>query len=102
MLALLIDDTRDLGFPLIARNAQIARILLSRIDFDIVGFDNDLGDTSDQDGYELMKWTIEDQKITPPTIQIITSNPSARQRMEQLLLKNGYDKSDNMTFEKEG
>lgn len=99
MLHLLIDDTRDLGYPLIARNAQIARILLSsNIKFDSVGFDNDLGDISDQDGYDLMKWMIEDQKIMPPTIQILTSNPAAQQRMQQLLLKNNYQKKDNMTF----
>jgi hypothetical protein len=72
---LLIDDTRDLGCSVIARNADAAKVILKGCgrSFEAVCIDHDLGDG--ESGYDVLKWAIE-AEVLPNHVQLVTQNPS--------------------------
>lgn len=90
---LLIDDIRNReDADVIARSSQVAMRLLEDNNFEGVIFDNDLGET--KEGWEILEWAIY-HGVLPDKVEIITSNPSARSRMELALRSEGYKKVGN-------
>lgn len=63
-------------------------------DVEILSLDNDLGEGLDE-GYKVLDW-LEEKKfyvpnfVVPKKIQVHSSNPVARRRMEQIIEKNGW------------
>lgn len=94
---LLIDDCRDLGADIIARNPSAARRMLALGGWECVCFDHDLG--SDESGYDIVVWAIEKQFL-PPKIQLVTSNPVGRANMRAALEADGYSTNDGYNFTK--
>lgn len=90
---LLIDDTRDLNCDAIARTSDAAKKLLFIGGWECVVFDHDLGLKS-QTGYDVLTWAIEND-LLPNRVQLCTSNPVGRKRIEQALLMAGYLQKQN-------
>jgi hypothetical protein len=85
---LLIDDSRQsMGCDAVARTAKSAKIFLAQNEWECVIFDNDLGEKVE--GYDIMKWAFENDHM-PNDVQLVTSNPVALERMQNLLKDNGY------------
>lgn len=97
---LLIDDCRDLGCEVIARNGTVAKLILQTpgLFFDCVCFDHDLG--TKETGYDVLKWALTHRCLTN-RVQLVTSNPVGKENMANLLRDNGYTSRDNTDFFKE-
>lgn len=96
---LLIDDERDLGYDVIARNSAVAKELLPLKCWTMLGFDHDLGDqsVSPDNGYQVMMWAAERGYLSIH-IQLVTSNPVGRKNMTALLHDLGYESKDGVNF----
>ena len=97
---LLVDDCRDLGADVIARNAKAAKKILAwnilhddsnspTFNFEGVMLDHDLGGA--ESGYDVALWALEHGYL-PPKVEIVTSNPVGRGAFEVLLHRWGYEK----------
>lgn len=97
---LLIDDKRDLGCDIIARNADAGRILLEELVYQIstLCLDHDLG--GGETGYDVCKWACE-HGFMPKHVQIITCNPVGRKNIAACLEAHGYSSKDNSNYFKE-
>ncbi len=87
---LLIDDCREIGNFVIARTYEAGVFLLQLCKWDIVYLDHDLGcykDGKEQSGYDVMCWLEEHPEHLPERIELVTSNPAGRQRMQQVINK---------------
>ena len=94
---LLIDDERDIPCDIIARTYGAGVDCLRRLKLACAIFDHDLGELDDRrNGYDLMLWAVENGFL-PNRVQIITSNPVGRAKMQQLLEAEGYT-TDCLTF----
>lgn len=82
---LLIDDIRTIpGVDKIARTYDEGlRAITSEGPWECIVFDHDLGN-SIRTGYDLMCILEQQPSLIPNNIMIITQNPSARPKMEQL------------------
>lgn len=87
---ILIDDIRTLDtVDYIARTADDAAHSLMNYEWKGAVFDHDLGE--EKTGYDILTWALE-SGFCPPIVQLITSNPVGRDRMEAALLNAGYVK----------
>ncbi len=97
---LLIDDERDLNCDVIARTAKAGKRLLSIVCWDVVCFDHDLG--LGETGYDVLMYAIENEFLfNVKKIQLVTSNPVGRAKMETALLMDGWKRLNPMEFVKE-
>ena len=97
---LLIDDTRDLPkMDVIARNSKAGLKMLALGGWEGLLLDNDLGPDS-QEGWEVLKTALStDIFRVPDYVELVTSNPVARERMANMLVDAGYKKSaDGVCF----
>ncbi len=93
---LLIDDVRDLHADLIVRTGELARhVLAIPVEWDCIMFDHDLGDVSEVNGYEILKWALETNNLRTNRVQLVTSNPVGRQNMANLLKDNKFVNTHN-------
>ena len=95
-MKLLIDDTRDISYDVIARtfNAGLKMLLIGG--WECICFDHDLG--MGKTGYDLLKLAINNNLVNDAIIQLVSSNPVGRNRMKNLLLDNNYNTKDNFNF----
>lgn len=86
-----IDDTRDYGGDIIARNAQAGKIILAELYDQITTLciDFDLG--SEETGANVVEWALQNNCL-PKDVQIISMNPPGRKILEGLLVDAGYQK----------
>lgn len=90
MYTLLIDDVRDLNTDIVARTFNAGVEILRSIDtITELYLDNDLG-LNQKEGWEILRLAIWEH-ILPPKVQLVTSNPVAREKMAADLLAAGYE-----------
>jgi hypothetical protein len=95
---LLVDDIRTGGNEdVIARTPQAGKELLSKISWEGVILDHDLGDYSTETGYDVLCWALE-HNCLPNHVHLITSNPVGRQRMRVALEHACYHTKDGLRF----
>ncbi len=94
---LVVDDMRDLGGDVIARNDKAARALLGGVGYVFEGIclDHDLG--SEETGYDVLMWALE-AEVLPGKVQIVSMNPAGRDRMRQALLNAGYVQNETLLY----
>ena len=90
---LLIDDIRDLGCDIIARDAESGRVALACLHSQIecLCMDNDLG--GGEEGQDLLKWALK-QGYVPCHVQLVTENHIAKERMAADLEDHGFVRTD--------
>lgn len=95
---LLIDDIRDLdGMDVISRTGVVGMRLLEECVVTHLYLDNDLGEDVPREGIDILKWA-RDNDYVPPNVYIVSANPIARKRMEDVLhydLKYVYNRQTN-------
>lgn len=96
---LAIDDERNLGCDLIARTPEGAKAALRSCDFVGLCLDNDLG--ASESGYEILKWALDEGHV-PPIVELVTSNPPARDRMGAMLEHAGWVKTSPHKYIRKG
>lgn len=85
--SLVIDDDRDLGADLIARNYDYGIMALKLHKWDTLWLDGDLNDPDrSKDGMGILCWLEKNPEHMPKEIQVISSHPVRREQM-QLKLK---------------
>jgi hypothetical protein len=97
---ILVDDVRTkdyianiYGFDInecifiVARTAQKAKILLKGIECDCWIFDHDLGEESECDGYDLIKWCSENVDFCnwPEQVVCCSDNPVGKKNIESFV-----------------
>lgn len=92
MSTLLIDDQRNLPADRVARTYQEGIDALAERHWDILYLDHDLGDFSgvegrELSGYDIACWLEQHPQHLPDRIEIVTSNPVGRRRIEAALEK---------------
>jgi len=90
MRILLIDDKRDLTANRVARNYDQGIVALQQEKWDLLLLDHDLGDFShdkEKTGYDILLFLEENPQYLPKGIQIVSSNPVGRQRMQVVIDK---------------
>jgi hypothetical protein len=92
MKTLLIDDVRDVGNPdIIARNYQSGIIMLSTAHWDLLLLDHDLASYDEhgkeKTGYDIMCWLEQYPERLPKKIELVTSNPVGRKKMQTVIDK---------------
>lgn len=92
MKTLLIDDLREIEADVVARSYDAGiNALKNKGPFDLLLLDHDLGeDHLDDDGhmktgYGIMCWLEENQQYLPERIQLVTSNPVGRTKMQTVI-----------------
>ncbi|AFQ22244.1 hypothetical protein My1_085 [Pectobacterium phage My1] len=91
MLHILFDDVRNLeGMDIIARTTEAMHSLieLHLIKGCYLYMDNDLG--ASEEGYDILTTILTKTDNRPAYVHLVTSNPVARIRMQQLLEAEGY------------
>lgn len=102
-MKLFIDDIRTPYDDtwLLAVNTKEANELLDEYNFDAISFDNDLGYDGPEGIHVLQRleeeWVMKNRP-KPSEIRVHTANPVARDRMDRLLVANGYKKVGIMYF----
>lgn len=81
---LLIDDLRTLDVDVISRNGEVGKRLMEEGEVTHLWLDNDLGNDVPQEGIDILKWA-RDNDCVPPNVFIVSANPIARKRMEDVL-----------------
>ena len=88
---LLIDDIRTLNCDKIARTYEEGIAALQEEKWDVLWLDHDLGfmhygkDYSDEKtGYDIMCWLEEHPEHLPGRIEIVSSNPVGRERIQRV------------------
>lgn len=86
-MRLFVDDIRPIpaGWEG-CRDAETAKLLLSRIAFDYISLDYDLG-YDKETGYDLLVW-MKEQNIFVPQINIHSTHPLGRSRMWNYVKQN--------------
>jgi hypothetical protein len=99
-MELLIDDVRDLGCDLIARNYGAGVKVLLNMPIDFLYLDHDLG--PGKTGYDVLNFIFRpDIRIFPKVIFLVTMNPVGRDNMKRALEANGYIAKGNQKFVRE-
>jgi hypothetical protein len=93
---LLIDDIRIVeGMDVTVRTSPEGRKALLSYPVTHLVLDNDLGSDQDMEGIEILQWA-RDRGCIPDNVSIISANPVAKKRMEDVLyfdMKYIYDRS---------
>ena len=85
MLELLIDDVRNIkDVDLVARTAEDGLYYLEHEHVTHLYLDNDLGDDQPMEGIDILNWA-RDNNLVPPNVLIVSANPVAKRRMEDVL-----------------
>jgi response regulator of citrate/malate metabolism len=87
MKTLLIDDIRNLKADRVARNYEEGIKALKEEKWDLLLLDHDLGQEDGKDGTGIMNWLEENQEYLPGKIELVTSNPVGRDRMNTIIKK---------------
>lgn len=86
MRILLIDDARDFGADIVARNGTEAINIIRFLGhFDLILLDHDLG--PGPTGYDVAIYLEQNKQLLPDRLELVTSNPAGRQRMAQVFEK---------------
>ena len=90
MATLLIDDQRNLPADRVARTYKDGIEALREQHWDLLYLDHDLGDFSGVEGRELIGydvacWLEENPQFLPDRIEIVTSNPAGRRKIQLAL-----------------
>ena len=96
---ILIDDRRNLDVDIIIRTPESALEFMDKQDVseDVVIFDNDLG--YETEGWHIMQHMFDIGNY-PAEIQLVTSNPVARDRMRSMIEHTGYYMKGNLIFKR--
>jgi hypothetical protein len=96
---LLIDDLRNFdGIDVVARTYESGKKILGLGDWTHLYLDNNLGDLWFE-GVDILQWVFETAPaIVPNFVQLVTSNPIARERMDNLLRDNGFIRQEDINF----
>jgi len=92
---LVIDDFKDYGGDIIARNPAAGKTILkalSSITTFTLYIDFDL--SSSETGADIVRWALQNSCL-PRRVQIISTSPFGREAIEKILLNAGYQKKDN-------
>lgn len=92
----IIDDIRELNCDFIAKNGRDGLQMMTE-HFDeirVLCLDHDLGDVNEPTGFDVLS-SLMLRWLVPEEVQLVTSNPVGRDRMANLLMDNGYQKSVN-------
>ena len=96
-MRILIDDMRDsLEVDLIIRTPVVAVALIDSWlasvvpTIDMLYLDHDLGDSEDFNGYKILSYMVEEAKILPLKVKVVSSNPVGRDSIYRLLKTAGY------------
>lgn len=103
MYTLLIDDLRTLNVDVIVRTVKEGLEHLKSCEVTHLYLDNDLGEDQSMEGIDILKWA-RDHGCVPPNVTIVSANPIARKRMEDVLhfdLGYVYDRASNTWTESE-
>jgi hypothetical protein len=92
---LLIGDVRDLSCDVIARTPEAGMKLLALGGWECVCFDHDLG--TEKSGYDVLVWAIE-HDFMPGHVQLVTSNPVGREKMQTVLRICGFRSTDGINW----
>lgn len=96
---LVIDDSKDFGGDIIARNASAGKVVLSALSGSIttlcIDFDLGLG----ENGADVLKWALENNCL-PREVQVVSLNPPGRKVLENMLLDAGYCEEGGMWYGK--
>ena len=98
---LLIDDLRN--FPdmdYTARTPCDGLSILYDQNVTHLYLDNDLGEEY-REGWEILKYAINDG-VCPDFVQLVTSNPVARERMGKMLFDEGFSSITGINFNRKG
>jgi hypothetical protein len=102
MRVLLIDDIRNIPADQTARSYQAAIDALKQECWDNVLLDHDLADFDESGkewtGYHILCWLEQNTQYIPKNITLITMNPVARKKMNQVLVKLYPDALYNFTY----
>lgn len=93
---LLIDDLRNIPVDEIARTGEDGLELLRQGGWGTLCIDNDLGEDSIE-GYQVINTAIE-EGILPSHVQIVSSNPVARENIGRALESEGYITKDRTNY----
>ena len=90
MPTLLIDDQRNLPADRVARTYKDGIEALREQHWNLLYLDHDLGDSSGVEGreltgYDVACWLEENPQFLPDRIEIVTSNPAGRRKIELAL-----------------
>ena len=90
-LLILIDDEKEIDADVTLRTVEKARAFIQFFGHVITHLmiDHDLGHDHDN-GYKILTWMLEEERVFPPIIELVTYNPVGRKNMIQALIKNGY------------
>lgn len=92
-LHLLIDDIRSVGQDIVARTPDEGKAMLQEYPVTHLYIDHDLGLDANgneyDNGYKVVCWAIENGYL-PPYVQIVSSNPVGRKKIEAALANEGY------------
>ena len=93
---LLIDDIREIeGIDYTCRTVDKALAILKDRPITHLWLDNDLGDDQPMEGIDILNWA-RDNNLVPPNVLIVSSNPVAVRRMEDVLRFDlNYNKEGN-------
>lgn len=94
---LAIDDERSPKVDVIARTVEAGTLMLMAAEWEGLVLDHDLG--QELSGYDILSWALE-KDILPPIVQLVTSNPSGRERMALALESNGYTTKNRIEYVK--
>lgn len=107
-MRLFIDDLRSAYDEdwIDVRTGEAALELLEEYQFEMISFDNDLGERDDglrmMEGYDVLCWLEmmwrTEGRPKPLEIRVHTANSVARDKMEACLQANGYRPAGSMTF----
>jgi len=90
---LVIDDSKDYGGDIIARNPIAGKTILKNLlNITTLYIDFDLGGS--ETGADIVQWALQNSCL-PRRVQIISTSPSGRKAIENILLNAGYQKEDN-------
>lgn len=97
----IIDDVRELNCELIAKTGVDGiRMMIEHFDeVECLCLDHDLGDPGEMNGFEVLQSLLL-RNLVPDHVQLVTSNPVGRQRMQNELLSRNYTTLDGIDFYK--
>lgn len=87
MKTLLIDDVRNIEADKVARTFAEGIEALENGPWDVLYLDHDLGEKDGNDGTGIMNWLEEFPEYKPGRIEIVSSNPVGRERMQKIINK---------------
>jgi hypothetical protein len=90
MKTLLIDDMRDIKASKVARNYTDGLTALTSEKWDVLYLDHDLAsyvDGAEKTGYDILVFLEEHPEHLPGKIELVTSNPVGRQKMQVVINK---------------